>query len=335
MAGRIGHAATLAPTSPWQLVWQRFFRRYPQDNTPLTIAHQRIYILPSRRGWVFIGSLLIMLIASMNYAINLGFALCFLLSGMLASSLLATYRNLAGLTLEKLDAGNAYVGEALLYRVTFCNPHARPRPGIKVTTATGEADIITLEPRSHTDAEIAVITRQRGWQALGRLTLSTDYPLGLWYSWSYVHIPCKGLVYPAPEPNAPPIPVGRVSDNGDAEQSPRHGEEEFYGLKPYQTGEPLSRIAWKAAARGQGWHSKAFVRERGRLKYRFSLEDARDIPGDEGKLSRLTTWVLAAHREGLDYAVALPGFQSAVRCGAHHRDAILEKLAIFGLDDDH
>ena len=309
---------------------QRFFRRNPEDTAPLTISHQRIYILPSRRGWVFIASLLIMLIASMNYAINLGYALCFILTGMMASSLLATYRNLAGLTLEKLRAGKAFAGDSVVFHLTFRNPHGRQRPGIRVSSPENCSDIISLKPESQSDAEIEVPARHRGWQALGRITLSTDYPLGLWYSWSYVHFPCKALVYPAPEYNPPPIPLGRVSDSGDNERNRQRGEEEFYGLKNYQQGESLSRIAWKAAARGQGLYSKQFTPERGRMKYHLSLDDARELPNMEDRLSRLTAWVLKAHREGLDISMSIPGYQSHQGSGGAHRDTLLEKLALAG-----
>lgn len=315
-------------------IGQRFFRRNPEDTSPLVISHERIYILPSRRGWAFISSLLIMLIASMNYSINLGFALCFILSGMLASSLLATYRNLAGLSLEFLRSYEAYAEETILFHLTFRNPHDRPRPGIRVSTIEKCSDIISLKPESQSNAEIEVPALQRGWQSLGRITLSTDYPLGLWYSWSYVHIPCKGLIYPAPELNPPPIPLGRLSDSGDNEKNRLHGEEEFYGLKNFQQGEPLSHIAWKAVARGQGMYSKEFTQERGRMKYHFSLEETRELSNIEDKLSRMTAWILKAHREGLDYSLELPGYQSCQGSGDAHRDALLKKIALFGIDDE-
>jgi len=43
-------------------------------------------------------------------------------------------------------------------------------------------------------------TRARGRVPLGRLTLSSDYPLGLWRGWAYVHFPFEGIAFPAPEP---------------------------------------------------------------------------------------------------------------------------------------
>ena len=325
--------STISQTAsmPVKGLQQRFFRRRAEDHPPLAISHHRIYILPSRRGWVFTFFLIIMLIASMNYAINLGFALCFLLTGLMASALLATYRNLAGLSLEHLQTSEAFAGGYLLFKINFRNPHHRERAGIKVSTDAGDCDIIHLQPKDHTDAEIQVPALQRGLQPLGRITLSTDYPLGLWYSWSYFHAPCSALIYPSAEAD-PPLPPGINPNTGkDGSKNRPRGDEEFEGLKTYQIGEPLSRIAWKAAARGQGWYSKAFTLQSDRLQHHFCMEDTDDLQDIEARLSRLTGWILRADAEGINYSLALPGYNSKQGCGNSHRDALLEELALFGL----
>jgi len=66
-------------------VKQRLFRTKPQDSLPLTLKHERIYILPSARGMAFIGVIAIMLLASINYGLNLGYALCFILIGLFSN----------------------------------------------------------------------------------------------------------------------------------------------------------------------------------------------------------------------------------------------------------
>ena len=71
-------------------VSQRFFRARPEDVLPLKIEHQRIYIVPSKRGLAFLTALAVCLIASINYQLNLGYALSFLLSGLFFASSLHT-----------------------------------------------------------------------------------------------------------------------------------------------------------------------------------------------------------------------------------------------------
>ena len=91
---------------------------------------------------------------------------------------------------------------------------------------------------------------------LGRVTLSTDFPLGLWRGWAYVHFPLTANVYPAPEASPPPLPPGHRGS--DAHRSERAAEAELSGLRDYQRGDPQHRIAWKAVARGAGWYTKQF-----------------------------------------------------------------------------
>ena len=60
--------------------WQRFFlnRIPPADTTVLT--QRTVYIMPTRAGWLLGVTLLILLLGSINYQLNLGYVLTFFLS---------------------------------------------------------------------------------------------------------------------------------------------------------------------------------------------------------------------------------------------------------------
>jgi len=68
-------------------LWQRAFRARAEDYLPHKVSHQRIYIVPSKRGAAFVLTLLLMLIASINYSLSLGYALSFVLTGLFAATL--------------------------------------------------------------------------------------------------------------------------------------------------------------------------------------------------------------------------------------------------------
>ncbi len=62
-----------APHRNWLGQWrQRLFRHAPTDATAVVLRHSRIYLLPTRRGWAVIATLVTMLLASLNYALALG-----------------------------------------------------------------------------------------------------------------------------------------------------------------------------------------------------------------------------------------------------------------------
>ena len=103
--------ATLPLSTSWiARARQRFWRLAPGDREPVILRHSRIYILPTRRGFALIATLVIMLLTSMNYALSLGYAMTFVAAGMVAAALLATFRNLAGIASAPVAAGEAFAG---------------------------------------------------------------------------------------------------------------------------------------------------------------------------------------------------------------------------------
>ena len=91
------------------------------------LRHSRIYILPSRRGWTMIGTLAIMLLTSLNYALSLGFAVTFLLAGLVAAALLHAFRNLAGIEIRPLAASETFAGGRIAFTLTASRRRAHAR----------------------------------------------------------------------------------------------------------------------------------------------------------------------------------------------------------------
>jgi hypothetical protein len=108
-----GPQAALAKA--WSRLRQRAFRTAPADRSPVVLRHSRIYILPTRRGYAVIGTLLTMLLTSLNYALSLGLGVTFLLGGLVAAALLHTFRNLAGIAIKPLAASDAFVGGHVVF----------------------------------------------------------------------------------------------------------------------------------------------------------------------------------------------------------------------------
>ena len=113
---------TSASQAAWPANWvarmrQRAFRTSPADRDPVILRHSRIYILPTRRGFMLMLTLGIMLIASLNYSLSLGLGVTFFVSGLVAAALLHTFRNLAGIKVRPLAAGDTFAGERIAFSV--------------------------------------------------------------------------------------------------------------------------------------------------------------------------------------------------------------------------
>ncbi len=309
---------------------QRLFRTRPDDALPLTVEHQRIYILPTPRGCAFVGALLLMLVASINYDLSLGYALCFLLTGLFTSALLNTYRNMAGLCVHHIEASSGFAGDAVTFSPKLGAPAGRARHAIELVSpgASERATVTVVEATSTASAALSVPTTRRGHLPLGRLTLASTWPLGLWRAWSYVHSPVSATVWPRPENDAPPLPV--IHGDGDGGNAHAHREGDVSGLRDWIPGDSPSRVAWKRVARGDELKVRLLEANHQPATTELALEATR-LNALEAQLSRLTAWVLNAEHQGSDYSLQLPGTSIDADRGSTHRKHSLDALAVHGL----
>jgi uncharacterized protein (DUF58 family) len=163
----------------------------------------------------------------------------------------------------------------------------------------------------------------------GRLTVFTRHPLGLFYAWAYVEPDRAAIVYPQPEATLSPLP-GSADGDGRSRAS-LDGHDDFAGLRPWHVGDSPQRVAWKAAARGQGLLTKQFVAEAGSLAW-FDWDDTPASLGEEGRLSRLARWVVEADAAGTAFGLRLPGRVLPPASGEAQRESALEALALHGAD---
>ena len=300
------------------------FRASIPEASPVTLVQRRIFILPARQGYVFAFMVLVLLIASINYSLSLGFVLTFLLASMAGVAMLHTWRNLAHLKLRPGRCDPVFAGETAHFGITVETP-SQTRFAIAVRRRDEEpvyADIVVNEPVA---ISLPVSTPRRGLIRCGRLEVFTRYPVGLFHAWSYVEFNLVVIVYPKPDPMAgtPPAQSRSASEEG----IPIKGDEEFNLLRSYVAGDSLKTIAWKALAREQGLLTKEFsATASSELWLDWEEARAHDI---EARLSVLAHWVLQADRFGQSYGLRIPGTVVAPSRGDQHRARCLEALALF------
>jgi uncharacterized protein (DUF58 family) len=293
---------------------------------PLVLGHRRVFILPSSHGYLFMVVLVVMLAGSVNYSLSLGFVLTFLLGSLAINGIIYTYRNLANLRVSPMRTQPVFAGENALFPVRIENPTHVERCSLEASIAKGAATMVDVSAHGDAVVTLEVATTARGRMSLPRITLQTKFPLGLFRAWSYALIESNCVVYPRPEQQEAPLPAA-LSDRGGGLVS-AHGTEDFAGLRAYHPGDSPRRIAWKADARDQGLLTKVFS---GQTESTLWL-DWSQLPSTldvEGRLSRLTRWVLTADAEHLTYGIRLPTQTIDPGTGSTHRTRCLEALALY------
>ena len=311
-----GGAARLGASRAWRERFARWALRRHGPGTRTRLGQHNIYVLPSAAGWMFGVTLLVLLVASINYQLNLGYALTFLLAGSGLSSLAFTHRNLRGVELSALDDdAPLFAGLAGELGVQLA-PGDAARWGLLLAAADGAPGALDVAAAQPARCALAWTPARRGVQPWPRLRLSTRWPLGLWQAWS-VWQPRRELwVCPKPELDPPPLPDATAAGSGSAR------DDELDELRAWRHGDALRQVMWRkstgleltvraptpaAAERWLDWNALA-------------------LP-DEARLQRLCAWVLAADAAGERYGLRLPGFELAPAGGAEQRLRCLRALA--------
>jgi len=311
------------------------FERWWQARLPLTdttvLTQRNVYILPTGAGWMLALTLLVLLVASINFQLNLGYLLTFLLAGSAVAGMHVCHATLRGLTLHLKPPEPHFLGQGATLPVQLASERRTPRMSIALAVhGSGHWAWTDVPAQGIATVQVAFTPPRRGLHRVPTLTAETRYPLGTFRVWTIWRPAAEVLVYPAPEPGAPPLPPGEPHAGGTG-SAPTHGTGEFEGVRAYRRGDPLQLVVWKKAAQALASGSDALVSRDAQQSQRHELWlDAAHtgLADPEARLSRLTAWVLQADRLGLNYGLRLPNQEITQGNGPAHRQHCLEALAL-------
>ena len=342
-----GGSAVREATSVGALL-QRWFetRLPPADN--VTLTQRTVYILPTRPGLMLLLTLLVLLVASINYQLNLGYLLTFLLAGTALVGMHVSHGTLRGLAMNLIAPPAHYAGANTAFDVKLTNMRRSVRHGIGLSVceqqgAKGQKDAerhwawTDVPAQGSSTVQVAFTPLRRGLHRLPALIAETRFPLGTFRVWTVWRPAAQVMVYPAPEANPPPLPLGEARALGPSDAVRAQGSGEFDGVRSYRRGDPLKNVLWKKAARTGG---QAGEQQRGESaglvvrdtqqaqRHELWLELPQAGPPDlERRLSRLCAWVLQADQLGLRYGLRLDATQLPPDSGEAHKRQCLEALA--------
>ncbi len=317
-------------------------RRGPESGDVL-LDRRRVYILPTTPGLVFGAAIIVLLIGSINYDLQLGYVLTFLVASMAIVGMHTTHANLAQIVLRGIRVEPVFAGDVAVFEVTATNPTTVDRFALRFafidpTTAPRRFPLLLRHPRTSLTVSTEVPARgdrsigvplpapQRGRLPAPRIVIETRFPFGLWRSWAYLTPALNGDGV-SDSRKSMPRPCRLTGTGGGDGFGLASSGDDFAGVRPYSPGDPQKMIAWRLAARSDELSVKQFEAQGGgELLLDFdSLPRHLDV---EQKLSRLTRWVLDADAAHARYGLRLPGSLVFASSGLQHREKCLTALAL-------
>ncbi len=300
--------------------------RNPATRDSIVLQNRRLYILPTRFGYVFAIMLLFLFLAAINYQNSMAFVLTFMLTALGIISLWQTHKNLLNVSVHLQIPRPVFSGEDCEFKFDVSHVNQSRRYAIGIQYREHPPVYFGLDPESGTEVRLRIPTRRRGQFKPAGFTVFTRYPTGLFHAWSWLKFDLPVLVYPHPAPLATLQQSLVEQYDGKTSTSTIEGDD-FAGLREHREGESLRHISWKAYAQGRGLLTKTF---QGHARPSLWIDwDAISDGSPEDRLSLMTALVLGAEAEEQKYGLRLPGTVIEQDFGSAHKHTCLQALAVF------
>ena len=292
-----------------------------------TLNRRQLYILPTRIGWFFALILLALFATAIKYNNQLAFMMTFFLASLGQVSSLYTHRNLLDINISIKPAHSTFVGKQALFPILIGHSRQTARYNLWLICDTFK-QTFNLKAQQTFSAKIEISANKRGYMPCPPVTLSSQYPIGILFSWSRAFKSKQTcLVYPQPK-SFYPLPIDNTGTSADETiRSYATGYEDFNGLRPYEPGDSLRHIHWASMAKLQKPITKQYASNSGSAVL-LDWSQLPDTLDKEDKLSQLCQWVLDAEQQQLRYALKLFNNHAEFSSGNQHMHNCLKELAL-------
>ena len=308
--------------------WQQWLRVANSNDNIATLGPRQIYILPTVWGVLYAVMLVLLLVGSINYSLSLGYFVTFLLASLGHTAMLHTWRNLVHLQISTLPVKPVFAGDSAIVSINISDVKNRARYAIAArieqNLIVNSAVVNNIAANQSPVFSLPFATHKRGYCALPRITLYTEFPLSLLHAWAYVANPLQILVYPKPS-GQQALPALLIDINNNGVQHANRGDDDFDGHKIYQLGDAASRVDWKASSRGNGLYTKIYSGEgAGALWLDFAVTHGEL----EARIGQMAQWVVQAHAAQQRYGLKLSNLTLAPNDSEAHYHACMQALAL-------
>lgn len=349
-AESLGSSSNSSPPSFFGRQWRHWLERRKRNRVRNL---SRVKFRLTREGVHFVGILSFIFVGAVLRDINL----LILLAGSMIGLLLLQWRfntsTLVGLNVRRRLPRHTTVGRETDVQVAVSNPKVwlgawlvlaedrivRALPDKLRITAPGKALLDAVHPQGTTRGRYKLIFHQRGKYRIGPTTITTRFPLGLGRGWRTIENSSDIFVHPAQgDLTARVTRLFQQDKEGQAQSHATSGNQEgdFFGLRPWATGDSRRWIHWRTTARLGELSVRQFEQQQQRricILLDLALTDSDHLVEETEQaisfLATLAAETVTKRRDRLAVAIAssqvssFPAIQSSVLV-----DTLLDHLAV-------
>ncbi|WP_286267688.1 DUF58 domain-containing protein [Thalassotalea atypica] len=292
------------------------------------LDNRSIFIFPTRLGFIYLFVMILVFVLGTNYQNNVIILLAYLLASIFITVMLQSYFNFKGLSIIGTAQVVGFANQQ--FNIPFTLESSKPRQSLNLRFI-GQPTTTVDYLENKLSTTVVYTPLRRGEISLERLNIRSQHVLGLFNTWTWCDFGITAIVYPEAKPVSTrtlskKLETGKVED-GDSGKF-IDGNDDFQELNRYRQGEPLSQIAWKQFARGQGKYTKKYHQPVSNDVW-LNLDDmpTYDI---EVKLSYLCYLVGQYAGQNTNFGLNLKEKIIAPSTGHEHIQSCLYALATYG-----
>lgn len=258
------HTTNASSSTPaFRGLWQRWRNKRARDRVR---ALSQVRFRLTREGVHFMGVLLFIFLGALLRDINLLILLAGSMVGLVLLQWRFNTRSLIGLTAERFLPRSAFVGAETNVEVSVANPKRwlgawlvliedplhKLLPDVEKLSEKGAAVIDEVAAKGTCSTSYQLTFHQRGRYRIGPTTLSTRFPLTLGRSSRTLANQVQFTIFPKLIQLSPRVRSLFQQEQQGSAQAARTvslQEGDFYGLRPWSTGDSKRWIHWRTTAR--------------------------------------------------------------------------------------
>jgi len=306
-------------------------------------------------GFIFMGITLFVMIAAINSQTNILFLAFGLMLGGLVVSGLLSWVSLRNVEIKRIMSDHVVAGEpAEIHYLLTNNKRRWPCFAVRITEVKASSALAQVPdgyclhiPAKRTATVVTrLLANRRGAITLSDIRVTCSFPFGFLNHAIHLHMPEQLVVYPR---------IGMLNrhlalryreaiESGAMTSNVRGGNDEFYGLREYRSGDNIRSIHWRSTART----NQLMIREMAanappQVIVVLNLRTVKDIPDlaersatVERGIELAASLVCYGFLENFAVALAIAGVDTqtppAPQMGREARAHLLRRLAILDVD---